>query len=482
VLVVLLLVCADTSLAEVLHFSTPVTPQEMVKRMGTGVDATWSEFPSKIADYTTAATAAFADKGFKHLRMRVAEDSAPASWAYLDQQVQDALDYGLIPIIANQSHAFEDNPSAETQADWVQWWEDMAAHYKDYPYELMFDLIIEIAARSTLSTEPIDQLNQAYEQAVSAIRNTGGNNGRRIIIFSAHKRSDPTKMSQLAIPSQGRGYLIGEFHEGYASGPSPDTDSPHYYWNGTAAEIALMSGRADAAIAWSTETGIPVWEGAWMPGNYNKGDDYDINRQIAFATDFIAVLNERNIPHAINATHKFYELSSNTWTHLEPVVDAIIALDITANNPVSNDPVSTFQMNPGLNDAWYYPGTNGQGFFITVFPAIEHVLLSWFTYDTERPGEGVSANLGEPGHRWFNALGAYSGNRAVLDISIASGGIFDTPTEIKNVNDGTIILTFTDCENGTVEYDIPSIDQQGIIPIQRVADDNVPLCEALIPE
>ena len=143
------------------------------------------------------------------------------------------------------------------------------------------------------------------------------------------------------------------------------------------------------------------------------------------------------------------------------------------------EPAPLVEMNVGLNDAWFYPDTSGQGFFITVFPDIAYVLLSWFTYDTERPEAGVTANLGEPGHRWLNALGPYTGNQAMMDITIASGGIFDTPTEIAEVNDGTIILTFPDCENGTVDYDIPSIDRKGLVPIQRVVGDNIALCEAL---
>ena len=315
--------------AEVLGSTSPIAPYDMVKRMGTGVDATWSEVPRKIADYTSQATAEFARKGFRHVRLRVAKDPASDTWVYLDGQIRDALDNGMIPIIANQSHAFENDPNPDTQAEWVQWWADMAEHYKDYPYELMFDLIVEIAARSPLSGEPVDQLNEAYEQAVSAIRNTGGNNRERIIIFSAPKRSDPTRMHLLKIPSQGNGYLIGEFHEGYASGPSPDPENPHYYWDGTDAEIALISNRVDAAMEWSEATGIPVWEGAWMPGNYNKGNDYDIDRQIAFATDFIGVLNARGIPHSVNATKKFYDVSANTWTELEPVVDHIISLALS---------------------------------------------------------------------------------------------------------------------------------------------------------
>ena len=149
-------------------------------------------------------------------------------------------------------------------------------------------------------------------------------------------------------------------------------------------------------------------------------------------------------------------------------------------NPVTvESKAQGFQINPGLNDAWYYTVTNGQGFFITVFPDIGYVSLSWFTYDTKRPAAGVTANLGEPGHRWLNALGQFSGNQAVLDISYAEGGLFDSTAPVTEVLDGTITLTFSDCNNATVDYDIPSINQQGTVPIQRVTTDNVALCETL---
>ena len=37
--------------------------------------------------------------------------------------------------------------------------------------------------------------------------------------------------------------------------------------------------------------------------------------------------------------------------------------------------INEFVINSGLNDAWYYPETDGQGFFITVFPDLETVSL-----------------------------------------------------------------------------------------------------------
>ncbi|HEY5774881.1 MAG TPA: hypothetical protein VIS57_02245, partial [Xanthomonadales bacterium] len=144
---------------------------------------------------------------------------------------------------------------------------------------------------------------------------------------------------------------------------------------------------------------------------------------------------------------------------------------------------NTFSFNAGLNDAWYYPVTDGQGFFINVFPEQGRVSLAWFTYDTELPPPDAVANLGDPGHRWLTALGPIAGNVAVMNIEMTSGGLFDTATEITRTDppgsDGTIILTFYDCNSGVIEYDIPSIKRQGIVPIQRVAIDNVALCEAL---
>jgi glucose/arabinose dehydrogenase len=141
--------------------------------------------------------------------------------------------------------------------------------------------------------------------------------------------------------------------------------------------------------------------------------------------------------------------------------------------------VSEFAINAGLNDSWFNPATPGQGFFITVYPDTSRLFLAWFTYDTQRPPAEISAILGEPGHRWLTAFGTYSGGSAVLDIELTSGGIFDMaqPAPVQT-GDGDILLEFDGCNSGTVTYDIDSIGQQGVIPIERIALDNVADCEA----
>lgn len=141
--------------------------------------------------------------------------------------------------------------------------------------------------------------------------------------------------------------------------------------------------------------------------------------------------------------------------------------------------VQPFQINPGLNGSWFFPSTAGQGFLIDVLPDIGKLFLAWFTYDTALPDENDTANLGNAGQRWMTALGSYSENQAVLDIYQSEGGLFDMsapkPSETK---DGTVIVEFTSCNSGTITYDIPSINREGVIPIQRIALDNVDLCES----
>lgn len=141
---------------------------------------------------------------------------------------------------------------------------------------------------------------------------------------------------------------------------------------------------------------------------------------------------------------------------------------------------SDFEINAGLNDAWYNAETAGQGFFITVFPDQQKMFLAWFTYDTERPAPGVTANLGEPGHRWLTAFGSYSGNAATLSVELTQGGIFNSAEPAPTQGpDGLIEVFWSDCENGLVRFDIASAGVSGDIPITRIANDNVARCEAI---
>jgi hypothetical protein len=158
-------------------------------------------------------------------------------------------------------------------------------------------------------------------------------------------------------------------------------------------------------------------------------------------------------------------------------VDAIVG-DFAATPPPPNE---GFTINANLADAWYYPGTDGQGFFLAVFPDQHQVMLTWFTFDMALPGDGVSAIIGDPGQRWFTAQGTYAGAFAELQLYSSSGGLFDqSPPEPVLDMVGSILLQFYDCGSGSVTYDLPDVGPDGIdgiIPIERVSLDNVTHCQ-----
>ena len=186
--------------------------------------------------------------------------------------------------------------------------------------------------------------------------------------------------------------------------------------------------------------------------------------------DVIDTINQLQI---WNAGAPFNELPLIDYPGTGPVLPEHLVLIVI-------DEKSVFNINAGLNDAWFNPATPGQGFFITVFPDIEQLFLAWFTFDTERPEGPEGALLGDPFARWLTAFGSFENGTAELAIEVTQGGVFDAAAPIPTQSqDGTITLEFSDCENGTVTYDIPSADQQGVIPIQRIALDNVAGCEQL---
>jgi len=58
--------------------------------------------------------------------------------------------------------------------------------------------------------------------------------------------------------------------------------------------------------------------------------------------------------------------------------------------------------------------------------------------------------------------------------------MFDTGLPAPEMSaGGSILLQFDDCTNGSVTYDIPSIDRAGVVPIVRIVTDNVSLCQEL---
>lgn len=294
----------------------PIKPQDYVRLLGKGIDVDWSKTRLGREHYSVQAVKDFKAAGVSHVRIRVADKATEELLRGLDQQIKDCLDNGLIPIVAFQADDFKNDPSLARMQEVVDWWKTVSERYRDYSPRLAFDLLIE--ATDALNKQP-EKLNELYEKAVVEIRKT---NDTRIVMISPRLRSDPDYLKELRIPSQHNGYLMAEWHF-YAAGPSK-TNEKKRWTDGTDEEKRLITNKIKTALAWQEETGIPTWVGAWMPGNYNDGDDYSVSEQVVFATYMSQQLDKAGVPFSVNSDTKFYDRETNKWIdEMQPVFRAI---------------------------------------------------------------------------------------------------------------------------------------------------------------
>lgn len=296
-----------------------ITPEKYQAMLGNGLDVDWwgRKSKNKYGDYSDQAVIDFKKMGVTHTRIRIHHyDFSPSDFARLDHQIEVCLKHGVIPIIAFSAKPYKKSPTVHEHNRVVAWWEQMARHCSEHSPLVSFDLIIEPS--ETLKKKP-DRLNKLYEECVTMIRRT---NPKRIIFIAPHRLSHPDGLETLKIPSQANGYLMVEWHF-YASGP--DKSNPNKLWTkGTAHERKIISGQIEQAAAYQQKTGIHTWVGAWMPGNYNKGDDYSIGEQTAFARFMKNELRKHDIPFAVNSDKVFYDYSQNCWkAAYKPLVECI---------------------------------------------------------------------------------------------------------------------------------------------------------------
>lgn len=143
-------------------------------------------------------------------------------------------------------------------------------------------------------------------------------------------------------------------------------------------------------------------------------------------------------------------------------------------------PPAPFSINHALAGGWYDPDTSGQGLVLDVFDKSNQMFAAWFTFDLQRPDSTVEAMIGDPGHRWMTAQGAFEGDSATLPVYWTSGMIFDSANPPPAVEqDGTLTLQFEDCTSGTVSYDLGAAGVSGQFPVVRLANDAQDLCESL---
>lgn len=283
----------------------PCDYQQMLKK---GIDVDWwgrSE-KNKYGAYSETAVKRFAQQGIKHVRFRLHHyHFTDEDFKRLFSQINTCMQYELIPIIAFSAKPYKENPNAGEHEKVVEWWKRMAEKCKNLSPLVSFNLIVEPSGQVK---KDVAELNSLYEDCVTAIRKT---NPKRIVFIAPPKQSHPEGLKDLKIPSMGNGYLMAEWHF-YAAGPSKSNDKKRWI-TGTAEEKQKIKKSIKVAVDWQKETGIYTWVGAWMPGAYNKDDNYSVKEQTEFASFMTQQLDKYGVPFAIVADHHFYDYKAEQW-------------------------------------------------------------------------------------------------------------------------------------------------------------------------
>ena len=114
---------------------------------------------------------------------------------------------------------------------------------------------------------------------------------------------------------------------------------------------------------------------------------------------------------------------------------------------------------PGFTGSWYDPAQSGHGIFIQVLPD-KRILAAWLSFDPN----GVPA--------WILGVGTYTGNTATISqVEQPTGGRwiphFDARQVVRKAW-GTMVLTFTDCSHGRVDFNSVAGFGTGSIDLTRL--------------
>ncbi len=296
---------------------SPIAPQQMNQMLGKGFDVSWVQFKKSMESYNVQMVRDIAEAGFRHIRLRTNRNADHSLFDFMDRVITDCLDNGLIPIIAYGAADAEENADTTHRDSVVAWWRAVAEHYQNYSHRLLFNIFIELSGQLK---DDYEKVNNWYKLIVPAIRET---NPTRILILPPVHLSDPNYLSKLEIPDAAFPYVMVEWHF-YAAGPSK-TSSKKLWTTGTSEERKLVTDKIQTALNWQEKNGVLTWVGAWMPGNYNKGNDYSVPEQVVFASFMVRQFEEAGIPWAVNAVHHFYDATKDQWIREKlPVRDAML--------------------------------------------------------------------------------------------------------------------------------------------------------------
>ncbi|XP_031570675.1 LOW QUALITY PROTEIN: uncharacterized protein LOC116304999 [Actinia tenebrosa] len=310
--------------------SDPISPSVYQGLVGQGFSTNWFKTESPLSKYNDQNIQDIYDKGFRNLRLRCRADLYAAPYDTpkftsflkdLSRVVDKCLEVGVAPIISWIHHHAEAYASEEDRQNYVTWWTKVAKKLKHKDYRLSFNLFTELGIDECGTKENCGESlrmrtdkynNQWTSDVVAAIRATGGNNAKRILILGSPGKTakDLDKIKQTIYKKDS--YMMAEWHL-YASGPNKRVGRPKY-WSGDGEPVGKenVAKAIKPAMDFTTNTGVLTYLGAWMPQD-NDGGSLTEAEVINFGRYFASEMKKKNIPWSLNVLDRYYDTKNSQW-------------------------------------------------------------------------------------------------------------------------------------------------------------------------
>jgi endoglucanase len=254
-----------------------------------------------------------------HAALRAPYTIDPAFFDRVDWAVEQALSRNLLVII--NVHHYEEmfsDPLAE-QERFLALWRQVAEHYKDYPPELLLEILNE--PNGALSSS---RWNALLKEALTAIRET---NPTRTVVVGPANWNSVDALGSLELPEDDR-HLIVTFHyyepfqfthQGaeWVEGADAWLGTT---WEGTEAQKRAIVADLDRAAEWGRAQSRPVYLGEF--GAYSKADMDSRARWTAFVA---RTAEERGISWAyweFCSGFGVFDPTRGAWN--EPLLEALV--------------------------------------------------------------------------------------------------------------------------------------------------------------
>lgn len=299
-----------------------ISPNQAVADMGVGINLGNTFDAPHEGDWALPAKESYIDAfynaGFKHVRIPVTwhEHTSLESPYTVDEsfiaRVEEVVDWALARgfyVIINAHHEswlknnYQDQKNKNRlDSIWIQ----VAAHFKEKPAKLMFELLNEPNGMT------IEDVNEANKRLLTIIRNENPN---RLVVFSGHGFTPIDALLEADIPDVQDGFLIGNFH---SYDPWGFAGQCQQSW-GTEQDKADLRHVYQRASDWVSVNQIPVMVNEFGAAKYDftQPDNVcDLSERLAYLAHHVALAKEFGIAGTFwddGGSFSSYDRSNNSW-------------------------------------------------------------------------------------------------------------------------------------------------------------------------